>query len=495
MALSVSEGRKISWADRDKAGALGRLSAYDFLDRVINIKFYFKSANGLVEEAVLRSDYEAYDSDAWKAVLVGRNPSYSAVRKCVVKPGIKVQYKQTGGSVATEVDVFIDNFFALSGGSDMLMQFSAGSMTLDMMEIQIGYFGQFASLYALQSGGVPTLSQLYDMKAPGGSYVIRCNVQYVVTEKLPPDAVLKIHAYVGSTFNMSVDEGKYDKPYDESTDMAKSGGTRYDSIPQWVFENVTRRYRKQGVEKLAGIVKGRMPAVLAKKKGVNVWYSQGVAESYYLTGRRVRLAADGTKVSSPFFETLTWGGSVLKTLSVLRNTVSNQLRIHPLTDGSWLMVTADEFAHPEKFGDIDWYEYNSSLPQTQPTNDGGKISPASVGLKKVVGGYGAIDEQVQNGSSAAQAVKALLSKANTHELPAVYNITQDALCTITCPFSTFLTNFSKVSFSARYTRSSLVTYYAGGGKPPQEFTVLWQNVSFATVEDVNEVLLTCKAAG
>lgn len=487
MALSAGEGRKISWADRDKAGVLGHLTAYDFLDRVVNIKLYFSNGSR-TETAVIRSDFEAYDSNTWKNVLVNRAQTPSTVRKCVVKPSIKVQYRQTGSNVATELDVYIDNFFSLSGG-EMLMQFHSSGFKLAGFELHLGYFGQFASMYAAQPGGVPTLSQLYEMKQPGGSYSIRCDVDYVVTEKLPPDAQIKIHGFVGSTYNMPVDENA-PIPY-TADDVEKKTSNWYDSIPQWVFENVTRRYKKVGYETVVGVTKGRMPSGTAKKKGVNVWYSEGVAKSYYLTGRRVRKAADGTQVSGKFFSQLTWGSTVMKTLYSLAQYLSPNIRLRAMTDGSWLMFTAEESAK-YLFYQMSWYEYNPALPQTQPTNSDGKITPASVGLAPVVGGFKTIAAMVEQKAEGVD-VKTLLSAATKNSLPAVYNITQDALCTITCPFSTFIPNFSKVYFSARYARSNLVTYYAGSGKPPQEFTVLWQDVSFATVDDVNDVLLTCTA--
>lgn len=495
--MSVADGKKIDWKSRDKAGILGRFSSYDFFDRVINIKLIIGTPLGKDEEVVIRSDYEVYDADRWKHVLSGTSLlSGGNVRKCVVKPSIKVQYKQVSERSDTQIDVYIDNFYTLASSHEMLMQFNSANYQLKGFELHMGYFGQFASLYAAQLGGVPTPSQMQEMKAPSGGYVIKCSVDYVMTEKLPPDATLRIHGWVGSTYNTPVDN-KFTEPYNETKDMAKVGGTRYDSVPQWIFENVTRRYMKCGYESDKTAVLGKMGASKAAKKGVNVWYSPQVANSYYLTGRRVRTAADGTKVSDPYFAQLTWGGTAMQTLKRLCQSVSSELRIKALTDGSWLMFTAEEAAHPDKFSTMDWYQYSSALPQTQPNNSGGKISPASVGLMKVIGGYAAIAAQVREGeSNALTAVKALLSLASGDELPAVYNITQDALCTITCPFSSFVPTFSKVSFKAGYTKNSLVNYFTGGGVATK-FTVLWQDVSFATVDDVNEVRLVCtgKAEG
>ena len=74
----------------------------------------------------------------------------------------------------------------------------------------------------------------------------------------------------------------------------------------------------------------------------------------------------------------------------------------------------------------------------------------------------------------------------------VYNITNDALCTIVCPFFSFINPFEKLYFKSRYALGGLVSYYANfTNANKNEFYALWQNVSFATVDDINECTIVC----
>ena len=77
------------------------------------------------------------------------------------------------------------------------------------------------------------------------------------------------------------------------------------------------------------------------------------------------------------------------------------------------------------------------------------------------------------------------------KLPAVYNITTDALCTVVCPFFFFINPFQKFYFKSRYALGGLVSYYANFNATEDEFYALWQTVSFATVEDINECTIVC----
>ena len=53
-----------------------------------------------------------------------------------------------------------------------------------------------------------------------------------------------------------------------------------------------------------------------------------------------------------------------------------------------------------------------------------------------------------------------LHKSWNNNIPAVYNITNDALCTIVCPFFSFINPFEKLYFKSRYALGGLVSYYA-----------------------------------
>jgi hypothetical protein len=80
------------------------------------------------------------------------------------------------------------------------------------------------------------------------------------------------------------------------------------------------------------------------------------------------------------------------------------------------------------------------------------------------------------------------------KLPAVYNINIDAVATITCPFFTFIEPFQYVEFASRYALTSLVSYFASYSPNIYKFLVINASVSFATVEEVNEVQMTAVSA-
>ena len=81
-----------------------------------------------------------------------------------------------------------------------------------------------------------------------------------------------------------------------------------------------------------------------------------------------------------------------------------------------------------------------------------------------------------------------------NRLPAVYNINIDAVATIVCPFFTFIQPFQYVEFASRYALTSLVSYYAQYAPTISRFLVISASISFATVDDVNEVHITAVSA-
>ena len=80
-----------------------------------------------------------------------------------------------------------------------------------------------------------------------------------------------------------------------------------------------------------------------------------------------------------------------------------------------------------------------------------------------------------------------------NKLPAVYNINVDAVATIVCPFFTFFEPFQYVEFARRYALTSLVSYFASYSPTIYRFLVINALISFATVDEVNEVQITAVA--
>jgi hypothetical protein len=75
-------------------------------------------------------------------------------------------------------------------------------------------------------------------------------------------------------------------------------------------------------------------------------------------------------------------------------------------------------------------------------------------------------------------------------LPAVYNINVDAVATIVCPFFTFFEPFQYIEFASRYALTSVVSYFASYAPSVYRFLIVSASISFATVDDINEVQIT-----
>ena len=151
---------------------------------------------------------------------------------------------------------------------------------------------------------------------------------------------------------------------------------------------------------------------------------------------------------------------------------------------------------------MDWYTFDPRLGKNGVDLDGdGKVKASELGLVKCT--YDEILKYVNDslGGKAKNTnffdyINSLKIKnikvKNVTRIPAVYNIAYDnALCTITCPFFYFLTPFQKFYFASRYAVSSMIAYYLDQENKEMEFTMMWQSVSFATVENVNEDQIWC----
>ena len=78
-----------------------------------------------------------------------------------------------------------------------------------------------------------------------------------------------------------------------------------------------------------------------------------------------------------------------------------------------------------------------------------------------------------------------------NKIPAVYNINIGAgLSTIVCPFFAFLRPFQTLYFASRYSLTNALSSLASYDTTIYGFRALKMSLSFATVEDVNEVTIT-----
>ena len=187
----------------------------------------------------------------------------------------------------------------------------------------------------------------------------------------------------------------------------------------------------------------------AEKYGVQVYFSDGAkkfAEKYEKD--KVQVDAEGNKVIPEALK-IPSASTAMEKANAVKNTYAlENFRITPIpSNGNLLVYLAEELTTPSKMLE------------------------------------GTPMEQIYKKDTVELYWK--------NKLPAVYNITVDALCTIVCPFFFFLNPFQKFYFKSRYALGGLVSYYANFNAAEDEFYALWQTVSFATVEDVNECTIVC----
>ena len=533
----------VSWATRDKDKNNLQLQAGDLFDRVINLKFITseKGSDGVekyVDEFVLRSDYELVDAKfvanvANDTVSYSQDKKISSIRKCRLKPSVKVQYKQVAGNTTIELDIFVQNFFMLDSEGKTLMSFSNVKGHLASVEIQMGYFGQFANFFKGNENGVPTLEQYFDFKVkPEGVQTITCNVIYCQTDKLPPDSTMHIHGFVGSCYTQPVtDKMITDDNQTSSIELStvdtssvymyekEENAFRFKSFAHYLYNNITRRFlrnkipatNRKEVKNLK--IKFKDGGVClddesSLKYGVIVFLSKGIVgdgKSEVFLGKQQMYDSSGKplegKRSSEFTKELS-GDTPMKALNSFSSFHSGLLRVQPLDNGYYLMFLNEEMKHSEKLSEMDWYTFDPRLGKNGVDLDGDdKVKASELGLVKCT--YDEILKFVDDslGGKAKDMnffdyIKVLKTKnikvKNITRIPAVYNIAYDnSLCTISCPFLYFLTPFQKFYFASRYSISSMIAYYLDQENKEMEFTMIWQSVSFATVENINDVQISC----
>lgn len=533
----------VSWATRDKDKNNLQLQAGDLFDRVINLKFITseKGSDGVekyVDEFVLRSDYELVDAKfvanvANDTVSYSQNKKISSIRKCRLKPSVKVQYKQVAGNTTIELDIFVQNFFMLDSEGKTLMSFSNVKGHLASVEIQMGYFGQFANFFKGNENEVPTLEQYFDFKVkPEGVQTITCNVIYCQTDKLPPDSTMHIHGFVGSCYTQPVtDKMITDDNQTSSIELStvdtssvymyekEENAFRFKSFAHYLYNNITRRFlrnkipatNRKEVKNLK--IKFKDGGVClddesSLKYGVIVFLSKGIVgdgKSEVFLGKQQMYDSSGKplegKRSSEFTKELS-GDTPMKALNSFSSFHSGLLRVQPLDNGYYLMFLNEEMKHSEKLSEMDWYTFDPRLGKNGVDLDGDdKVKASELGLVKCT--YDEILKFVDDslGGKAKDMnffdyIKVLKTKnikvKNITRIPAVYNIAYDnSLCTISCPFFYFLTPFQKFYFASRYSISSMIAYYLDQENKEMEFTMIWQSVSFATVENINDVQISC----
>ena len=294
----------------------------------------------------------------------------------------------------------------------------------------------------------------------------------VTTEKLPPDSAIRIRGFVADIYSDPVAVTKVNTPIKANENPVAVSGKEFEQV---LFENITQRYLsghlilnendrnsskiktippvksigdqiKIGEDTITPDDNGRMSEADAKKYGVKVFLSEGAKKTQI---QRV-YDSNGQEIDRRVYFEAGWtiGQTVARIISYMDTALDFTFSL----DGDLLIYTPEETQRPEVI--------NKAYTEQ--------------GLYK---GTVLYNKKLYNG-----------------RLPAVYNINIDAVATITCPFFTFIQPFQYVEFASRYALTSLVSYYAQYKPTIYRFLVINATVSFATVDDVNEVHITAVSA-
>lgn len=428
------------------------LTQFDIFDKIINLRLTTGklNADGVTategDVYVVRSDYEVVYpgmqiTNVFKAGAIPGNNYY--IRKCEYKPSIKVQMKNVSPYTGIEIDIFLTNFYMLDASGKTLLSFSNSAYPLQKVELMMGYWGQFKEMKH------DTWNDLREFIPGFGVDVITINNVYVTTEKMPPDYTMRIHGYVGSTA-LSAPVGATES---NTFDLIQEAGLietvtikdKKTAVEKLFYKYITRRFTKSNVfpeGKIPVLKDGFMSETDADLYGVKVFCSEGVKNISDKQIESKKIDSEGNEVEAKIY--FNGGKNVKNTIYRMLSYINADLVYTQLYTGDYIVFTQKE---------------SMDVDSLKVTEDYGKDTA--------------------------------LVKIYKNILPAVYNINvTDARVLITAPFFFFVEPFLVVEFVSRYTLSSLVSYYAELGKDISKFKIIQQSLSFATVDKINEMMLT-----
>lgn len=432
-----------------------KLSANDLFDRIINLKIKVgipatKTNPAVIkDEFVIRSDFEVFYTNSDSIFYRGENTGDYIIRRCTMKPSIKVHCNMVTANVGTAIDVYIANFFIFTSEGTYLRNFTMKDYAVLEVEIVMGYWGQFANTLNEDS----SIKDFFNLKAQNGAdRIVIGNPVIVSTDKLPPDSVIHLHGYVADVLSspLAIEQVK-----DYETAVKKPTFKSGDKLDDLFFNVITRRYLKHNsINESASDISvdedkpkrkpkvdettGMMSEEDAKKYGVQVYISEEAKKFVY----EDKTDGEGKTVSaSTYFES---GWTIGKTITRVLSFINPRLNYRFTNKGDILIFTNEE------------------------END---INTLNKSFKKIV------QENV-------------FAKYYDSKLPAVYNINLGAVTSISCPYYAFIEPFQTIEFASRYSLSGLIEYVVGYPASKNQFIAIRASISFATVEPLNEVTIS-----
>ena len=481
---SINKDYVTTLVEEDKKASL---TPYDLFDRVINLRLYTSKD----EVYTIRSDYESYYPAMYEHITSNDYRAFDfmrecQIRKCQHKPSIRIDYRRVSLGAVVEVDIYVKNFYMFSKSGKLIAGFNAQGYKLQQIEVSLGYFSQFQALFSDLKADVEPKDLFTvgfgDNIGRGVSRIVISNVEYTQLDKLPPDFTLHIHGYVGNLLTTKAEQAGIEKKKEVTEEELESEEpVTFDKIvsSDKVIEAESSMVSSDTEEASTDEKEPDEPTYLEQalnKIVTSKWFNQKITIDKILTDT----SATDTTVST--------GVKIL--LSTKARVYSNQ-EVNSMfkkdADGN---IILPKITLPEKenvVATINNFCNTMGLQNFANTvmdTTGNVVLFLKNELNK-------IEELVSTPELKKEITLTPLSKYWGNVIPAVYNISIDAKCTITCPFFCFINPFEKLYFKSRYALGGEVSYYANKDVKEDTFFVLWENVSFATVEDINECTIVC----
>ena len=439
----------------------GLTAPIDMFDRVINVSFLVQSDSGEMETYILRSDYEINmkQFQTWnidKAI----NPEGGYIRRCTYKPSIKFSSRKiTADGVSTQCILSIDNFYMISKDGKINRNLTTSGFKTISITVAMGYFSQFTK--------PANVAEFYTLNSTSGRGITILSLvpnEITVTGNAPNET-LTITGYIGSSIETPIEVITTDESPDYSTLMTNKSSSEISKILE-AF--ITYRFINYHSLKLSdktstdyiAYKQFKSQVKLAKQlKRSYVDFTQSFLDEhgvkFYLTEEAGKLTMpDSLKDSSGNSVTTKnviplLGITPVNTINLLNRYFNWDLQAYSLEDGNLLIYRKSEVQDSTSFLELS---------------------------KKVT-------KEVLNYSDS------VFKTFYNSKLPAVYTIAKSIeQITLECPFFAFVRLFEDCSFKSVYGNLNFTLALTDTANV-SEFSVISQQIDFATVEDTNSMIL------
>lgn len=452
------------------------MSSRDLFDRIINLKFIRASGRAFT----VRSDCEP----------VFHKDGTVSFKKCTQKPDIKITYNQVAETTAVEVYIEIRNF-QIEGADSTGQRWGnyteetdangvisvAGGDPVETCVIQMGYRAQFPDwtdenhrnnidqYYELNNNAVTASGSGGEVKRPQ-QLVVQIQAGYPVS--YPPERRLLFKGSVGG-FDTGL---RWEHTADDLVTGFGDAGfpDGLSEIEAYLFQYVTRRFVKSGI-----VHRQRTEKKVVETDGEEEYgYAQTVEMNEggewikVITGENGIMSVTDAKkygiechcsrrLRSVRANALYGYGLTKKQAALLRP-------VPPaMFDDLQETVIAQLNALQQHFPFLRWYVLNNGNYFLYHDRETDRELWTDAFVKK--------------------------EQESAVILPAVYDITPQGVRTIRCPFVSWVNPTTTVLFRSRFSKGTFTGYFYP--VKTKAFLVITSSVRFATVEDENEMSMTC----